>query len=120
MLGPGERPPACPDWDQACDHTVAEPPFRVTVLLSVVFLAQANFAPHFFDNGVGSTSGNMALFSLPEDTPVGEEPWHQPLLVSRRVVRVPLDTASEPVTPLSLWRHPVPGCGPSWGALFVL
>nr|XP_020040624.1 cadherin-related family member 1 isoform X1 [Castor canadensis] len=34
-------------------------------------LAQANFAPHFFDNGVGSTSGNMALFSLPEDTPVG-------------------------------------------------
>uniref|UniRef100_A0A452UF52 Cadherin-related family member 1 n=1 Tax=Ursus maritimus TaxID=29073 RepID=A0A452UF52_URSMA len=32
---------------------------------------QANFAPHFFDNGVGSTNGNMALFSLPEDTPVG-------------------------------------------------
>ncbi|KAK2497201.1 hypothetical protein MC885_006808 [Smutsia gigantea] len=37
----------------------------------VLFLAQANFAPHFFDNGVGSTNGNMALFSLPEDTPVG-------------------------------------------------
>ncbi|XP_006148770.1 cadherin-related family member 1 [Tupaia chinensis] len=34
-------------------------------------LAQANFAPYFFDNGVGSSSGNMALFSLPEDTPVG-------------------------------------------------
>nr|XP_054098198.1 cadherin-related family member 1-like [Callithrix jacchus] len=34
-------------------------------------LVQANFAPHFFDNGVGSTNGNMALFSLPEDTPVG-------------------------------------------------
>ncbi|XP_075415275.1 cadherin-related family member 1 [Tenrec ecaudatus] len=34
-------------------------------------LAQANFAPSFFDNGVGSTHGNMALFSLPEDTPVG-------------------------------------------------
>uniref|UniRef100_A0A8C4MY55 Cadherin-related family member 1 n=1 Tax=Equus asinus asinus TaxID=83772 RepID=A0A8C4MY55_EQUAS len=34
-------------------------------------LAQANFAPYFFDNGVGSTNGNMALFSLPEDTPVG-------------------------------------------------
>ncbi|XP_055443499.1 cadherin-related family member 1 [Bubalus kerabau] len=33
--------------------------------------AQANFAPHFFDNGAGSTNGNMALFSLPEDTPVG-------------------------------------------------
>ncbi|EGV99661.1 Protocadherin-21 [Cricetulus griseus] len=36
-----------------------------------IYLAQANFAPHFFDNGVGSTNGNMALFSLPEDTPVG-------------------------------------------------
>ncbi|XP_026918249.1 cadherin-related family member 1 [Acinonyx jubatus] len=36
-----------------------------------LWLAQANFAPHFFDNGVGSTNGNMALFSLPEDTPVG-------------------------------------------------
>ncbi|XP_003783552.1 cadherin-related family member 1 [Otolemur garnettii] len=34
-------------------------------------LAQANFAPNFFDNGIGSTNGNMALFSLPEDTPVG-------------------------------------------------
>ncbi|KAM8776420.1 cadherin-related family member 1 [Rhynchonycteris naso] len=34
-------------------------------------MAQANFAPHFFDNGVGGTNGNMALFSLPEDTPVG-------------------------------------------------
>ncbi|XP_078200107.1 cadherin-related family member 1 isoform X6 [Callithrix jacchus] len=34
-------------------------------------LVQANFAPHFFDNGVGSTNGNMALFSLSEDTPVG-------------------------------------------------
>ncbi|XP_073746489.1 cadherin-related family member 1 [Callorhinus ursinus] len=43
----------------------------VSVLLPVLFLAQANFAPHFFDNGVGSTNGNMALFSLPEDTPVG-------------------------------------------------
>ncbi|KAB1270894.1 Cadherin-related family member 1 [Camelus dromedarius] len=40
-------------------------------LSCVLFLAQANFAPHFFDNGVGSTNGNMALFSLPEDTPVG-------------------------------------------------
>ncbi|XP_054436465.1 cadherin-related family member 1 [Pteronotus mesoamericanus] len=34
-------------------------------------LAQANFAPYFFDNGVGSTNGNIALFSLREDTPVG-------------------------------------------------
>ncbi|XP_036079548.1 cadherin-related family member 1 isoform X2 [Rousettus aegyptiacus] len=39
--------------------------------LMCLCLAQANFAPHFFDNGLGSTNGNMALFSLPEDTPVG-------------------------------------------------
>ncbi|XP_069316795.1 cadherin-related family member 1 [Eulemur rufifrons] len=39
--------------------------------LLLLCLAQANFAPYFFDNGVGSTNGNMALFSLPEDTPVG-------------------------------------------------
>lgn len=77
VLPLGKRLPACPDWDQTCDHTGVNRPFRVSVL-SVVFLAQANFAPHFFDNGVGSTNGNMALFSLPEDTPVGEEPWHQP------------------------------------------
>uniref|UniRef100_A0A8D1F005 Cadherin domain-containing protein n=1 Tax=Sus scrofa TaxID=9823 RepID=A0A8D1F005_PIG len=46
---------------------------RAILALGLLFLrlAQANFAPHFFDNGVGSTNGNMALFSLPEDTPVG-------------------------------------------------
>lgn len=41
---------------------------------SVFFPAEVNLAPHFFDNGAGSSDGNMALFSLPEDTPVGEEP----------------------------------------------
>uniref|UniRef100_A0A5F8GBE3 Cadherin-related family member 1 n=1 Tax=Monodelphis domestica TaxID=13616 RepID=A0A5F8GBE3_MONDO len=35
------------------------------------FPAQANFAPYFYDNGASSTNGNMALFSLSEDTPVG-------------------------------------------------
>ncbi|XP_060142110.1 cadherin-related family member 1 isoform X3 [Globicephala melas] len=46
---------------------------RAVLALGLLFhrLAQANFAPYFFDNGVGSTNGNMALFSLPEDTPVG-------------------------------------------------
>ncbi|XP_004389953.1 cadherin-related family member 1 [Trichechus manatus latirostris] len=46
---------------------------RAAVVLGLLrlCLAQANFAPYFFDNGVGSTHGNMALFSLPEDTPVG-------------------------------------------------
>ncbi|XP_061646602.1 cadherin-related family member 1 isoform X4 [Phyllopteryx taeniolatus] len=36
-----------------------------------VCLAQADFAPNFFDNGPYSGNGNMALFSLSEDTPVG-------------------------------------------------
>lgn len=40
--------------------------------------AKVNLAPHFFDNGAGSSDGNMALFSLPEDTPVGEEPEEGP------------------------------------------
>ncbi|EHB07411.1 Protocadherin-21 [Heterocephalus glaber] len=47
-------------------------PWAAAVLGLLRFcLAQANFAPHFFDNGAGSSNGNMALFSLPEDTPVG-------------------------------------------------
>ncbi|XP_077586256.1 cadherin-related family member 1a isoform X1 [Stigmatopora nigra] len=36
-----------------------------------VCLAQADFAPYFFDNGPYSSHGNMALFSLSEDTPIG-------------------------------------------------
>ncbi|XP_042315811.1 cadherin-related family member 1 [Sceloporus undulatus] len=36
-----------------------------------VCLAQANYAPYFFDNGASSTNGNMALLSLSEDTTVG-------------------------------------------------
>ncbi|XP_051936121.1 cadherin-related family member 1 isoform X2 [Hippocampus zosterae] len=35
--------------------------------------AQADFAPYFFDNGPYSNNGNMALFSLSEDTPVGTQ-----------------------------------------------
>ncbi|XP_060624988.2 cadherin-related family member 1 isoform X1 [Anolis sagrei] len=36
-----------------------------------ICLAQANYAPYFFDNGPSSTNGNMALLSLSEDTEVG-------------------------------------------------
>ncbi|XP_026528520.1 cadherin-related family member 1 [Notechis scutatus] len=36
-----------------------------------VCLVQANYAPYFFDNGASSSNGNMALFSLSEDTAVG-------------------------------------------------
>ncbi|XP_022619218.1 cadherin-related family member 1-like [Seriola dumerili] len=35
--------------------------------------AQADFAPHFYDNGPYSQNGNLALFSLSEDTPVGTQ-----------------------------------------------
>ncbi|XP_006872514.1 PREDICTED: cadherin-related family member 1 [Chrysochloris asiatica] len=44
---------------------------RAALALGLLHFCLANFAPSFFDNGVGSTHGNMALFSLPEDTPVG-------------------------------------------------
>uniref|UniRef100_A0A3B3Y1F7 Photoreceptor cadherin n=1 Tax=Poecilia mexicana TaxID=48701 RepID=A0A3B3Y1F7_9TELE len=35
--------------------------------------AQADFAPYFYDNGPSSNNGNLALFSLSEDTPVGTQ-----------------------------------------------
>uniref|UniRef100_A0A3Q1BZL2 Photoreceptor cadherin n=1 Tax=Amphiprion ocellaris TaxID=80972 RepID=A0A3Q1BZL2_AMPOC len=35
--------------------------------------AQADFAPYFFDNGPYSHNGNLALFSLSEDTAVGTQ-----------------------------------------------
>lgn len=61
-------------WGQTARPAGAELPLGAPScpLCWVPSLAQANFAPHFFDNGAGSTNGNMALFSLPEDTPVGE------------------------------------------------
>ncbi|KAI3363237.1 hypothetical protein L3Q82_011867, partial [Scortum barcoo] len=34
---------------------------------------QADFAPYFYDNGPYSHNGNLALFSLSEDTPVGTQ-----------------------------------------------
>lgn len=34
--------------------------------------ALADFAPYFYDNGPYIQNGNLALFSLSEDTPVGE------------------------------------------------
>uniref|UniRef100_A0A3Q3WW03 Cadherin-related family member 1 n=1 Tax=Mola mola TaxID=94237 RepID=A0A3Q3WW03_MOLML len=37
------------------------------------FLAQADFAPYFYDKGPYSHNGNLALFSLSEDTPVGTQ-----------------------------------------------
>ncbi|XP_043087071.1 cadherin-related family member 1 [Puntigrus tetrazona] len=34
-------------------------------------MGQSDFAPYFYDNGAGSSNGNMALFSIAEDTSVG-------------------------------------------------
>ncbi|XP_053358610.1 cadherin-related family member 1 isoform X1 [Clarias gariepinus] len=48
-----------------------------TRILSCLFLlvhfyfAQRDFAPYFYDNGAHSNHGNLALFSLSEDTPKG-------------------------------------------------
>uniref|UniRef100_A0A8C8JJ48 Cadherin-related family member 1 n=1 Tax=Oncorhynchus tshawytscha TaxID=74940 RepID=A0A8C8JJ48_ONCTS len=41
--------------------------------LGLSLLAQADYAPFFYDNGPYSSNGNLALFSLTEDTPVGTE-----------------------------------------------
>lgn len=73
----GGKPLLFISWDQTGDFVGVKLSQVVWVSLCpplfILFLAQANFAPHFFDNGVGSTNGNMALFSLPEDTPVGKK-----------------------------------------------
>uniref|UniRef100_A0A8C7DUP3 Cadherin-related family member 1 n=1 Tax=Oncorhynchus kisutch TaxID=8019 RepID=A0A8C7DUP3_ONCKI len=42
-------------------------------ILGLSLLAQADYAPFFYDNGPYSSNGNLALFSLTEDTPVGTE-----------------------------------------------
>ncbi|XP_016429791.1 cadherin-related family member 1-like isoform X3 [Sinocyclocheilus rhinocerous] len=34
-------------------------------------LGQSDFAPYFYDNGAGSSNGNLGLFSISEDTSVG-------------------------------------------------
>uniref|UniRef100_A0A3Q1GVI2 Photoreceptor cadherin n=1 Tax=Acanthochromis polyacanthus TaxID=80966 RepID=A0A3Q1GVI2_9TELE len=34
-------------------------------------IGQSDYAPYFYDNGPSSTNGNMALFSISEDTPIG-------------------------------------------------
>ncbi|XP_074476092.1 cadherin-related family member 1a [Sebastes fasciatus] len=44
------------------------------VLLVLHFTSgQSDYAPYFYDNGPSSTHGNMALFSISEDTPVGTQ-----------------------------------------------
>ncbi|XP_035259196.1 cadherin-related family member 1-like isoform X2 [Anguilla anguilla] len=48
-------------------------PVSLCLALVQVCLAGGDYAPHFFDNGPSSVSGNMALFSLSEDTPVGTQ-----------------------------------------------
>uniref|UniRef100_A0A669BC40 Cadherin-related family member 1 n=1 Tax=Oreochromis niloticus TaxID=8128 RepID=A0A669BC40_ORENI len=37
------------------------------------WIRQSDYAPYFYDNGPSSTNGNMALFSISEDTPVGTQ-----------------------------------------------
>ncbi|XP_003961205.1 cadherin-related family member 1 [Takifugu rubripes] len=41
------------------------------LLLIHTTLGQSDYAPYFYDNGPGSKNGNMALFSISEDTAVG-------------------------------------------------
>uniref|UniRef100_A0A4W5R5Z4 Cadherin-related family member 1 n=1 Tax=Hucho hucho TaxID=62062 RepID=A0A4W5R5Z4_9TELE len=47
--------------------------FSLLLVLVHVCFAQADYAPFFYDNGPYSNNGNLALFSLSEDTPVGTQ-----------------------------------------------
>uniref|UniRef100_H3DQ10 Photoreceptor cadherin n=1 Tax=Tetraodon nigroviridis TaxID=99883 RepID=H3DQ10_TETNG len=43
------------------------------LLLIHATLGQSDYAPYFYDNGASSKNGNMALFSISEDTAVGTQ-----------------------------------------------
>ncbi|XP_041672367.1 cadherin-related family member 1 [Cheilinus undulatus] len=43
------------------------------LLLLHITSGKTDYAPYFYDNGPSSTNGNMALFSISEDTPVGTQ-----------------------------------------------
>ncbi|KAA8581446.1 cadherin-related family member 1 isoform X2 [Etheostoma spectabile] len=43
------------------------------LLLLHFTLGQSDYAPYFYDNGPSIANGNMALFSISEDTPVGTQ-----------------------------------------------
>ncbi|XP_037610723.1 cadherin-related family member 1 isoform X1 [Sebastes umbrosus] len=43
------------------------------LMLHFTSARQSDYAPYFYDNGPSSTHGNMALFSISEDTPVGTQ-----------------------------------------------
>ncbi|XP_041921958.1 cadherin-related family member 1 [Alosa sapidissima] len=47
--------------------------YLLVVFAQFTFATQTDYAPYFFDNGPNSNSGNLALFSLLEDTPVGTQ-----------------------------------------------
>uniref|UniRef100_A0A3Q0T3N3 Photoreceptor cadherin n=1 Tax=Amphilophus citrinellus TaxID=61819 RepID=A0A3Q0T3N3_AMPCI len=50
---------------------------QITWIMFILFFfyhkGQSDYAPYFYDNGPSSTNGNMALFSISEDTPVGTQ-----------------------------------------------
>ncbi|XP_049337666.1 cadherin-related family member 1 isoform X2 [Astyanax mexicanus] len=47
--------------------------FSPLCFLVHVCFAQSDYAPYFYDNGPNSNNGNLALFSLSEDTPKGTQ-----------------------------------------------
>uniref|UniRef100_UPI00398E84E5 cadherin-related family member 1a n=1 Tax=Pristiophorus japonicus TaxID=55135 RepID=UPI00398E84E5 len=43
----------------------------ILLTLTYISLVQADYAPYFYDNASNSNNGNMAMLSIPEDTPIG-------------------------------------------------
>ncbi|XP_034716416.1 cadherin-related family member 1-like isoform X3 [Etheostoma cragini] len=48
-------------------------PSLFLLLLHFTLARQSDYAPYFYDNGPSIANGNMALFSISEDTPVGTQ-----------------------------------------------
>uniref|UniRef100_A0A673VRK5 Cadherin related family member 1 n=1 Tax=Salmo trutta TaxID=8032 RepID=A0A673VRK5_SALTR len=55
------------------DVHVIHPPIHHDQPTYFHFWQMSDYAPYFYDNGPSSTNGNMALFSISEDTPVGTQ-----------------------------------------------
>ncbi|XP_072347673.1 cadherin-related family member 1a isoform X1 [Scyliorhinus torazame] len=43
----------------------------ILLAMTYISLLQADYAPYFYDNEPNNNNGNMAMLSIPEDTPVG-------------------------------------------------
>ncbi|XP_036812353.1 cadherin-related family member 1 [Oncorhynchus mykiss] len=82
--------------------------FSLLLVLVHVCFAQADYAPFFYDNGPYSSNGNLALFSLTEDTPVGIGAYAEKRIRIYHDLNAELLNRGQPTTSLCFLALPVP------------